>query len=271
MNPQVPSILSKFYDKHDPAIYLHKIKTDDLPEIETLYRDNTTGIVWEVIAHSGGDVYERGGNPGYSYAYYGETTSTSLSKSDQRHDRMVIMQSVEPEGVTMHVAPHVLKSRVHSSEHYRLALKAQPEIDRFEEVEGIGNDAVPFWTRGIKTMSTEKTLRKLRDEATTSLYVLNVFPTPHGLAELLIEYVDESTPNRTPVIAKVEATWLPQDLLESVPKAALLKSQTFRCMLDKEMIIPITKGSAKQIMETPEYQVEVDRRNELKAKTRLYR
>jgi hypothetical protein len=259
MKPQVPDILSKFYDKHDPAAFLHEIQTEDLPELGTLYRDNTTGIVWEVLAHSGSDVYEGEAKNGY----YGNPAL--LSKNDLKRERLIILQSVEPEGVTMHVTPDVIKSRIHSSEHYKVALKAQPQVARFEEVDSFENTA-PFWRRAVKTMTTEKTLRKLADPATTSLYVLNVYPTPHGLADLLIEYLDENTVNRVPQIAKVEATWLPQDLLESVPKDALLKSQTFRRMLDNNMIAPITKGSARLIMDAPEYQAEVDRRNESKSK-----
>jgi hypothetical protein len=258
MKPQVPDILSKFYDKHDPAAFLHEIQTEDLPELGTLYRDNTTGIVWEVLAHSGGDLYDA-----VKTNYLGYCENTSLLKKDR--ERLVILQSVEPEGVTMHVKPDVIKSRIHSSEHYKVALKAQPEVARFEEVESFESTA-PFWRRAVKKMTTEKTLRKLTDPATTSLYVLNVYPTPHGLADLLIEYLDENATTRTPKIAKVEATWLPQDLLESVPKAALLKSQTFRRMLDNNMIAPITKGSARLIMDTPEYQVEVERMNESKSK-----
>lgn len=256
MKPQVPDILSKFYDKHDPAAFLHEIQTDDLPELETLYRDNSTGIVWKVIAHSGDDLYDAGETD-----YLGYCENTSLVKKARQ--RLVILQAVAPGGVTMHVAPSVLKDRIHSSEHFRMALKAQPEIARFEEVDGLGSYEVPFWKRGIKTMTTEKTLRKLTEAETTSLYVLNVYPTSHGLAELLIEYLDENATNRSPKIAKVAATWLPQDLLESVPKEALLKSQTFRRFLDGEMVVAITNGSAKRIKATPEYQVEVDRRNEL--------
>jgi hypothetical protein len=259
MKPQVPDILSKFYDKHDPAAFLHEIKTDDLPEIGTLYRDNTTGIVWEVLAHSGSDTYE---SPDIStYNYY--PPASALGKKEKQ--RLIVLKSVEPVGVTMHVTPDKLKDRIHSSEHYKMALKAQPQVARFEEVESYSDDA-PFWRRGVKVMGTGKTLRRLTEEDTTSLYVLNVFPTPHGLAELIIEYLDENTPNRHPKGTRVEATWLPQDLLKEVPKAALLKSQTFRRMLDAKMILPITEGSARRIMETPEYQEELDRVNEQKAK-----
>jgi hypothetical protein len=257
MKPQVPDILSKFYDKHDPAALVHEIKTDDLPEIETLFRDNTSGIVWKVIAHSGGDVYESPTSDGYDYS------GRQLPLGKKNRERMVILQSVVPEGNTMHIDPHVLKNRIHSSEHYRLAIKAQPQIARFEELEFLENNDAPFWKRGIKVMNTEKTLRKLTEAETTSLYVMNVYPTPHGLAELFVEYVDG-------VMAKVEPTWIPQDLLESIQKDALLKSQTFRRLLDNGMIVAITNGSAKRIQATPEYRAELDRLNETKPYSERY-
>ncbi len=263
MNPQVPNILSKFYDKHDTAAYLHQIKTDDLPELETLHRDNTTGIVWEVVAYSGADVYESvDGDPSYA-------ERVSLGKKD--NGRLVILQSVAPEGATMHVKPEVFKSRIHSMDHYQLLVKAQPSVERFTELDTLENTDTPFWKRDVKTMDVVKTLRKLSDPTTTSLYVLNVFSTPNGLAELTIEYVDNNTPNRSPVVAKVNATWLPQDLLESIPREVLLKSQTFRRYMDSGMITPITKGSAKLIMETPEYRVEVDRMAQLQPDAKLAR
>lgn len=247
MKPQVPNILSKFYDKHDPDANLYKIQTDDLPEIETFYRDNTTGIVWQVIAHSGSDLHEPSDG---RYENYG---SVSLVK--QERERLIILKAVDPEGVTMHVTPHVFKSRIHSSEHYKMALKAQPEVARFEELDELNEVRETFWSRGVKMMNTEKTLRKLAEAETTSLYVLNVYPTQHGLAEMPVEYVNGSMTN-------VKATWLPQDLLESIQKDVLLKSQTFRRLLDRGMIVAITNGSAKRIKATPEYRVEVDRMNE---------
>jgi len=51
----------------------------------------------------------------------------------------------------------------------------------------------------------------------------------------------------------------------------LLKSQTFRCMLDRKMIVAITKGSAKRLQNTPEYQVEVDRLNATKPDVKIAR
>lgn len=256
MKPQVPDILSKFYDKHDPAAYLHEIQTDDLPQIGTLYRDNTTGIVWKVIAHSGGDVYVAFENPVYTNGLM----TASLRKQDHERDRLVVLQG--PEGITMHVAPQVLKSNIHSSEHYRIALKAQPTVARFEELEHLESNDAPFWKRSIKTMNTEKTLRKLKESNTTSLHVLNVYPTQQGLASLFIEYIDMHSVNRSPQVSKIKPTWLPQDLLESIPKEALLNSQTFRRFLDDGMVVAITNGSAKRIKETPEYKAEVERLKE---------
>jgi hypothetical protein len=264
MKPQIPKILSKFYDKHDPAVCKHEIQTDDLPEIDKLFRDNTTGIVWKVVAHSGADVYdaEETDYPGYH---------KNISLVKKQRERLVILTAVEPAGLTMHVTPQTLKTRIHSSEHFRIALKAQPQIDRFEELDALESNDAPFWRRGVKVMDTEKTLCKLAEAETTSLYVLNVYPTPHGLADLLIEYLDGNATHRTPQVAKVAATWVPQDLLASIPKDALLKSQTFRRFLDGGMIVAITKGSAKMIMETPEYEFEAERLVETQPDVKLMR
>jgi hypothetical protein len=90
------------------------------------------------------------------------------------------------------------------------------------------------------------------------------------LTELLIEYLDTTSVNRTPQVAKIKATWLPQNLLESAPKDALLKSQTFRRMLDTEMVVVITKGSVKRIENTPEYQEEIARLAERDSQLKPY-
>jgi hypothetical protein len=260
MKLRVPNLLAKFYKKHDPAAHLHEINTKDLPELDALYRDNSTGIVWKVLAHSGGDIHvvDFGG-----YAY-GEITS--LRKEDNEPERLVILQSVEPEGATMHVTPYAFKSRIHSMDHYKVVVKAEPDIERFTKLAELEDDGIPFWQRGVKTLTTQQTLQALSQESTTSLHVINVYATKHGLADLLIEYLDENAVTREPKIAKVEATWLPQDLLESVPKQALLKSQTFRRFLDGGFIKVIRSASVGRIMATPEAEVEVERMNKRNAK-----
>jgi hypothetical protein len=256
MKPQVPDILSKLYEKNDPEVGRHEIKTDDLPEVGAIYRDNTTGIVWKVIAHSGGDVYEYD-----RLDEYGGSGAFSLSKKDCKRERMVIMQSVEPEGVTMHVEPEVLKSRIHSSDHYKMIVKAQPDILRFEKLDQVESKDVPFWKRGVKRLNSKEALEKLANPKTTSLYVLNVFASQHGLADLIFEFSTPLSEGR-PYVEKIAATWLPQDMLSLVPREALLNSVTFRRYLDKGLIVVITNGSAKRIQATPEHKDESEKHSD---------
>jgi hypothetical protein len=260
MKPTVPNLLAKFYTKHDPAIYLHEIKTTDLPDVGTLYRDNTTGIVWKILAHSGGD------NSIQDFGAYGYGEITSLRKSDHEPERLLILQSVEPEGATMHVSPCTLTARIHSMDHYKMVMKATPDIERFTKLDRLGNNTVPFWKREVYPLNTDETLRSLARESTTSLFVINVYATKHGLVDLLVEYLDENSVNRSPQVAKIAATWLPQDLLESVPKAALLKSQTFRRFLDNGFIKVITANSAKRVFETEEGRAEIERQSHVNPK-----
>lgn len=256
MKPQVPDILAKFYKKNDTAIHIHEIKKEDLPEIGCLYRDNTSGIIWEVFAHTGGDTYKR--TPA-AYEYDGSLND--FSKKAYEKERLVILKAVDPEaeGVFMHLDPSLFKAKIHSGEHYAVIVKADPEIKRFEEVDGLESSEIPFWKRGVKTLSAEKVMKKLNNPDTTSLYVLNVYPTPHGLVDLLFEYVDETSPNKNPVVDKIEATWLPQDILKRIPKSVLINSPTFLRYLNGGFIQPITNGSAKLIMETPEAENELER------------
>jgi hypothetical protein len=258
MKLNVPDILVKFFRKHDPAAHLHEIHTDDLPLIGTHYRDNTTGIIWEVAAYSGGDTYEEpNSDPFYAYGLNRE----KLGKPEP--DRLVILKSVEPEGVMMHVAPKVLTSTIHSMEHYAVVQKAMTEIARFELVENYSDGSAPFWKRRVKVMDTDKTLRKLAESDTTSLYLLNIYATQHGLADLFLEYIDPMSSTKKPFLARIGATWIPQDILQQVPsKSVLLEHREFRRYLDNGFIQPITTGSAKLIMQTAEYKAEIERLKE---------
>lgn len=263
MKPQVPDILVNLYKKIDPEADKLVVDILSVPPLGRLYRDNTSGIVWRVFAYSGDDPYE----PGRHDDRY-ELVSLKVTKPSR--DVLVLLQSVNNEKLMMHLEPEVLESSILSLDHYKVVMKDSPRVQRFEIVE-FEEDIEPTEpAQVVKTMSIEKTIRKLNDPMTTSLHILNVFPTPHGLAELLVEYLDNN-PAQRPQIAKIQASWIPQDILALVPREALLNSQTFRRYLELDFILPITRGSAKRIKETPEYKVELERLAELQPEAKLAR
>lgn len=263
MKPQVPDILVQLYKKIDPAADKQVVDTLQLPPIGRLYRDNTSGVVWKVLAYSGDDTYEQSRNTDHY-----EAVSLKVTKTPR--EVLVILQSVNNEKLIMHLKPEVLASDILSLDHYKVVMKDSPRVPRFEIIEfaEVIEPAEP--TKGVKAMSVDKTIRKLTDPMTTSLHILNVYPTPHGLAELLVEYLDNN-PSQRPQIAKIQASWIPQDILALVPREALLNSQTFRRYLERGFILPITRGSAKRIKETPEYGAEVQRLVELQPEEKMMR
>ncbi len=255
MKPQVPDILVQLYKRIDPEA--DKLVLDELsiPPVGGLYRDNTNGVVWKVLAYSGDDTYEPESNANLSRPVY-------LSATKRSRDVLVILQAVNNEKLIMHLKPEVLESDILSLDHYKVVMKDSPRVPRFDIVYEDEEIDTPEPTKGVKTMSIDKTIRKLTDPMTTSLHVLNVYPTPHGLAELLIEYLDNN-PSKNSQVAKIKASWIPQDILALVPREALLNSQTFRRYLEQGFILPITRGSAKRIKETTEYEKVVARLAEM--------
>jgi hypothetical protein len=263
MKPQVPEILVQLYKKIDPEADKLVVDLLSVPPIGRLYRDNTNGILWKVLTYSGDDMYEPVGNANLIHPVY-------LNDTKRSRDVLVILQAVNNEKLVMHLKPEVLESDILSLDHYKVVMKNSPRVPRFEIVE-FAEDIEPAEpTKGVKTMSIDKTIRKLTDPMTTSLYILNVYPTPHGLAELLVEYLDNN-PSKHPNIAKIQASWIPQDILALVPREALLNSQTFRRYLERGFILPITRGSAKRIKETPEYEVEAKRLVEMQPEEKMMR
>jgi hypothetical protein len=263
MKPQVPDILVQLYKKIDPAADKQVVDTLQFPPVGRLYRDNTSGIVWKVLGYSGDDTYE----PGSNDTRY-ESVSLNVTKSPL--DILALLQSVNNEKLIMHLDPDVIESEILSLDHYKVVMKDSPRVPRFEIVEFAEEIDTPDLTKGVKTMSIDKTIRKLTDPMTTSLHILNVYPTPHGLAELLVEYMDNN-PSQRPQIARIEASWIPQDILALVPREALLNSQTFRRYLERGFILPITRGSAKRIKATPEYDIEVKRIAEMRPELKIMR
>lgn len=263
MKPQVPDILVQLYKKIDPAADKLAVDILSVPPIGRLYRDNTSGIVWRVLAYSGDDTYEPA-------RYEDRYEAVALNATKPSRNVLVLLQSVNNDKLVMHLEPEVLESEILSLDHYKVVMKDSPRVPRFETIEFEEDIESPEPTKGVKTMSIEKTIRKLSDPMTTSLHILNVFPTPHGLAELLVEYLDNN-PTQRPQVAKIQASWIPQDILALVPREALLNSQTFRRYLEREFILPITRGSAKRIKETQEYEVEVARLAELQPEAKMMR
>jgi hypothetical protein len=263
MKPQVPDILVQLYKKIDHAADKQIVDTLQFPPIGRLYRDNTSGVVWKVLGYSGEDTYEPSSNePRYE--------AVTLIVTKPPLDILALLQSVNNEKLIMHVPPDVLESEILSLDHYKVVMKDSLRVPRFEIVEEDEEIDIPDLTKGVKTMSIDKTIRKLNDPMTTSLHILNVYPTPHGLAELLVEYMDNN-PSQRPQIARIEASWIPQDILALVPREALLNSQTFRRYLERGFILPITRGSARRIKETPEYAIEVNRLAEMRPELKIMR
>jgi hypothetical protein len=263
MKPQVPDILVQLYKKIDPEADKLSVDILSVPPLGRLYRDNTNGVVWKVLAYSGDDMYEPGANANLDRLI-------SLNDTQRSRDVLVILQAVNNEKLVMHLEPEVLESEILSLDHYKVVMKDSPRVPRFEIVEFAEEIDTPDQVKGVKTMSVDKTIRKLTDPMTTSLYILNVYPTPHGLAELLVEYLDNN-PTQKPQIATIQASWIPQDILSLVPREALLNSQTFRRYLERGFILPITRGSAKRIKATPEYEVEAKRLVEMQPEEKMMR
>jgi hypothetical protein len=212
-------------------------------------------------------MYEPGSNANLIHPEY---HPVSLNETKRSRNVLVILQSVNNEKLVMHLKPEVLESEILSLDHYKVVMKDSPRVPRFEIIEFAEEIEPAEPTKGVKTMGVDKTIRKLTDPMTTSLHILNVFPTPHGLAELLVEYMDNN-PSQRPQIARIEASWIPQDILALVPREALLNSQTFRRYLERGFILPITRGSAKRIKETPEYAIEVNRLAEMRPELKIMR
>lgn len=244
---QVPYILSQIYRKHGKVLESKPIDTKDLPAIGSLYRDNVTGYLWEVFAHAGGDTYVEENRVDYYESFD--------LRQIKKEDRVILLKSVA--GALIYVTPEVFRSDIPASEHYEFVSKVEPTVKRFELAEF--PDEEPIDDELITVMSTEKVIRKLTKESTTSLYILNVYTTNHGLTDLLIEYKADGFEGYRPIGVKIAASWVPQDLLMQIPRTELLNNIAFRKMLDSGMIVAISKGSAKRILETPECEEEIER------------
>lgn len=245
MTPTVPSLISHLYAKKNKNPNRDAIDTSGLPKLETYLRDNVTGIIWKVFAHTGEDIY-------ISSASNHEPVSLKAPK----RERMVILQSVNPSGTMMHLPPEVLDSRISSHEHFEVHNKRVIDIPRFEmidskDVQGKKRSPFSFWQRGIETLEPVEALRAL--EGRGSFYILNVFATSHGLVDLLIS---ESPSNRS---VNIRATWIPQDILSQMSREELLKSRAFRQYLNEGYIVAITNRSAKMIQDLPEFAEEEGR------------
>lgn len=245
---QIPYILSKIYRKHGKVQESKPIKTKDLPEIGSFYRDNVTGELWEVFAHAAGDAYVAENRADY----YGEPYDLRQNREDSR---VILLKSGA--GALIYVTPEGFRSDIPANEHYEFVSKVEPTVKRFELAEF--PDEEPLDDELIKVMSTEKVLRKLTKQDTTSLYILNVYATNHGLTDLLIEYKIDGLDGYRPIGVKIAASWVPQDLLMQIPRTELLNNIAFRRMLDSGMIMAISKSSAKRILETPECSEEIER------------
>lgn len=244
MNPKVPEILSKFFRKCNPQAFLHDVNNADLPALGSTYRDNTSGLVWGVLAHAGPDKYQKSYDD-YQFEYYVTPV----------RERKIILTAIQHDNVVMHISLDDFNQYIPASDHYEFIRKDVVSIKRFEPCDV--RDDCEFCDSPIKEMSIEKVYKKLNNPETASLQVINVKATAHGLSDLLIEFKDEKSGEWRG--EKIKATWLPQDLLKVMPKKTLLESITFRKMIEDGFIVPITNGSAKRIMETPEAVEELER------------
>lgn len=244
MKPKVPEILSKFFRKCDPQAFLHEVSNSDLPALGSTYRDNTSGIVWGVLAHAGPDKYQKSSDDD-QFGYQVTTVK----------ERKIILTAIDHDNVVMHISLHDFNQDIPASDHYQFVRKDAVSVKRFEPWHVL--DDIEFCESPVKEMSIEKVYKKLNNPETVSLHVVNVNATAHGLADLFIEFKDERSGEWRG--EKIKATWIPQDLLKVMSKKTLLESITFRKMIENGLVVPITKGSVKRIMETPEYAEELER------------
>lgn len=241
MKPQVPKILKKLYKKESEATKDLKIKTSDLPELGTLYREVETDVVWEVVGRAG----------------KGRKTHSLPYTENDFENRLVILRSLDDD-VLIYVPPYILDDNYTVFE-FGSHVKVFEKIDSTEEVVvASANDE-----EEVKVMSISKTFAKLADPLIEALYVLNVNVTKHGLADILLEMNNLNASGEEDVQDKIrgriKATWIPQNLLDYFPRESLLRSTQFRSLLEKGLIVAIKKGSARRIMDKEESQLELAR------------
>src|SRR5258708_33361 len=121
MKPQVPDILVQLYKKIDPVADQQVVDTLYFPSVGTIYRDNTNGLVWKLLAYSGDDTYEPGCNANLG-------GSVSLKETKRPRDVLAILGSVDNAKLIMHIKPDVLESEIMSLDHYKVVMKDSPRV-----------------------------------------------------------------------------------------------------------------------------------------------
>lgn len=222
----VPKILQKVYTKTEPIGC--DFPTSDLPRVGDLYRDNLTGFVWRVYAHSIEGTFE------------------------SSRQRIIILKAEGHKSALMHVTPEQFVAEIPAQEHYEFVRKDALNFERFSKVSAL-KKSLGFWKREkeVEGLSVLEALKESRK----GFYVLNTHVTKHGLTDLLLQTDARGGTSG----AKIGATWAPQNLSLGMTQSEIENSKTLLEYVRKGFVLPISEKTAKRIMNTPEYAEEVMR------------
>lgn len=126
-----------------------------------------------------------------------------------------------------------------------------------------------------RPMSLDEIKAELATDKTGPLHVVNAMKTQHGLANILFMYhrprvpvIINLSPEVTAYDAKVctlEATWLPQDITNQMPRDLLRINSEFMRLVTNGHLLVLKPKQAKRILATTEAQEEQTRLTDLDA------
>lgn len=217
---------------------------ETLPEIGTLYRDNTNGLVFEIVALA----MEPQGDETDIVSYVRKFQSLSVIMRGFLHTATIV------------VSFQSFYSMLDPDRAYDFkGIGPYSEKKRFErtEVTAKVNEGVADQESQVKPWSLEKIEKRLASKK-KRLYVVNTMLTKHGLPDILFEF-SEAHERAKPEVCKLPASWVPVDILSLVPRKSLQNNARFLALLREGHVKVISKRNYRRIMETQAAQEELAR------------